>query len=176
MPQTTALSPRWDFEGFLFDIYNVDSLIYIWAIDDEKRLFLAVDEFFPVIYAHGNTNVLHTLSEHMQKTGAVVGAPRFEKKILFYPNRVVDALRLEIRHPSLLPNIRRKLFTLYHKFDIYHSDLDPVTSYMSEREIYPLAPIRIQTRMQGGANRIVRIEATQRADSFEYRFPDLRIL
>ncbi len=176
MPQPTALRGDWSFEGFLFDIYNVGNQIYIWAIDDEKRLFLAVDEYFPVIYAHGNANVLYTLSEHMQKTGAVTGVPRFEKKILFYPNRIVDALRLEIAHPSLLPNIRRKLFTLYHKFDIYHSDLDPVTGYMSDRELYPLAPLRIQTRIVGPANRVVRIEATQRSTDFEYRFPDLRIL
>jgi DNA polymerase elongation subunit (family B) len=176
VPQATALSQHWDFTGFLLDIYNVDSQIYIWLIDDEKRLFLAVDEYFPVIYAHGNANALYKLSEHMQKIGAVAGIPRFEKKILFYPNRIVDALRLEIAHPTLLPGIRRKLFTLYNKFDIYHSDLDPVTSYMSDRDIYPLAPIKIRTQIHEGNNRIIRIEATQHSKSFEYHFPDLRIL
>jgi DNA polymerase elongation subunit (family B) len=174
--QTTALSQRWDFEGFLIDIYAVDSNIYLWILDDEKRLFLAVDEYFPVIYAHGNANTLYKLSEHMQKTGAVASTPYFEKKTLFYPNRVVDALRLEIANPGLLPGIKRKLFTLYNKFEIYHSDLDPVTGYMSAREIYPLAPVRVQTRMQKGANRVVRIEALEGAENFEYRFPGLRIL
>lgn len=172
----TAPATLCDFEGYLIDIYNVDSDIYIWVLDKDKRLFLALDTFFPVIYAHGNKSTLYKLAAHLQKTGALAAAPRFESKRLFYANRHIDALRLEIAQPALLPKIRRKLFTLYHKFDIYHSDMDPVTSYMSAKDLYPMAPVRIRTRLAGRANRVVRIEALERNNSFEYEFPALRIL
>lgn len=172
----TALAPVCDFEGYLIDIYNVGSDIYIWVLNKQKQLFLAVDEFFPVIYAHGNKSTLYKLAAHMQRTGALAASPRFEPKRLFYANRLIEALRLEIAQPAMLPKIRRKLFTLYHKFDIYHSDMDPVTSYMSSKDIYPMAPLRIQTRLAHRANRVVRIEALQRNQSFEYEFPELRIL
>lgn len=172
----TALAPACDFEGYLIDIYNVGGDIYIWVLNEQKQLFLAVDEFFPVIYAHGNKSTLYKLAAHMQRTGALAAAPRFEPKRLFYANRLIEALRLEIAQPAMLPKIRRKLFTLYHKFDIYHSDMDPVTSYMSSKDLYPMAPVRIRTRLANRANRVVRIEALQRNQCFEYEFPELRIL
>lgn len=170
------LSRVFTFEGFLLDAYNVDNEIYLWLIDDQKRIFLAVDNVHPVIYAHGNTSILHKLAERLRQMGVLASTPRFEPKILFYPNRVVDALRLEIAHPSVLPGIKRKLFTLYNKFDIFHSDIDPVTSYFSEKKIYPLAPVRVNTRILQRANRVISIEATEPQRGFEYRFPALRIM
>lgn len=175
MPET-ALDQRWDFSGFLFDIYHIGSEVYLWLIDDDKRLFLAVDEYFPVIYAHGGSQALAKLAEHMQKSGIVAARPRFEKKTLFYANRVVDALCLEIADPGVLPGIRRKLFTLYDKFEIYHSDMDPVTGYMSAKDIFPMAPVRVQTRIMNKGNRIARIESLEPHQGLEYRFPGLRIL
>jgi len=171
-----VLSRVFTFEGFLLDAYNVDDEIYLWLIDDQKRIFLAVDNVHPVIYAHGNTSVLHKLSERLRQMGVLAATPRFEPKILFYPNRVVDALRIEIAHPSVLPGIKRKLFSLYNKFDIYHSDIDPVTSYFSSHRLYPLAPVRVHTRILQRANRVMSIEATESQRGFEYRFPELRIL
>lgn len=176
MATSTALEGRASFEGFLFDIYQIGSLIYLWLIDDEKRLFLAVDEYFPVIYAHGNSRALYDFAAYLQKRELVAAKPRFEEKTLFYPNRVVDALRLEIADPGMLPGIRRKLFTLYNKLEIYHSDMDPVTGYMSGKNIYPMAPVRVRTRMLHAANRVMSIEALEPHQDMEYKFPDLRIL
>ena len=176
MPPSLALEGRSSFEGFLFDIYQIGSLIYLWLIDDEKRVFLAVDEHFPVIYAHGNSGELYRFSEYLKKRQLVATNPRFEEKILFYPNRVVDALRLEIADPGMLSGIRRKLFTLYNKFEIYHSDMDPVTGYMSEKNLYPMAPVRVRTRILHAANRVMSIAAMEPHQGMEYRFPELRIL
>jgi len=173
---TTALSRPWTFTGFLFDAYNVDNDLYLWLIDDQRRIFLARDTVCPVIYAHGSARMLAKLTERLTAMRVLARPPRFEQKILFYPNRVVDALRLEIAHPSILPGIKRKLFTLYNKFDIYHSDIDPVTTYFADRGIYPLSPVRLQTRIIDRANRVVHIESCEPQHSFEYRFPDLRIM
>lgn len=164
------------FEGFLFDIYNVDNQIYIWFIDDEKRIFLAVDHFYPVIYAYGPADLLEKLAARLKDLHALASLPRVEQKLLFYENRNVDVLRLEILHPSFLPGIKRKLFTLYKKFDIYHSDIDPVTSYLWAKGLFPFAQVAVQTQLAGRANRVVRICATESQRNFEYRIPKLRIL
>ncbi|HNA79612.1 MAG TPA: DNA polymerase domain-containing protein, partial [Turneriella sp.] len=172
----TALTRAFTFEGFLFDAYNVDDDIYLWLIDDDRRIFLARDKVCPVLYAQGPERMMARLTERLHALGALARPPRREKKILFYENRVIDALRLDIAHPGLLPGIKRKLFTLYNRFDIYHSDIDPVATYCAERNIYPLAPVRISTHIAGRANRVLSIEATEAQHSFEYRFPQLRIL
>lgn len=164
------------FEGFLFDIYNVDNQINIWLIDDEKRIFLVVDYFYPVIYAHGPQFLLEKLTVRLRALAALASPPRLEQKTLFYENRTVDVLRLEILHPSLLPGIKRKLFTLYKKFDIYHSDIDPVTSYLWDKGLFPFAQVAVQTQLAGKANRVINICATDAQKNFEYRIPELRIL
>jgi DNA polymerase elongation subunit (family B) len=173
---TTAPSERWDFEGYIFDIYSVGTQIYIWLINDARNILLVVDEHFPVIYAHGKREILNKLALRLTGMQSLARAPRFESKRLFYPNRLVDALRLEIRDPSLLPGMKRRLFSLYNKFDIYHSDIDPVTGYLSDRGLFPLAPVRVQTHIKDKANRVLRIEGREAQRSLEYHPPALRIL
>jgi len=164
------------FEGYLFDIYNVDSDIYLWLIDNERRLFLARDICTPFIYAHGPRWLTDKLAARLGDMQALALPPRLEKKLLFYKNEIIDAVRLDIAHPNLLSSIKRKLFTLYGKFDIYHSDIDPVSSYMRDKNIFPLGKLCIKTQIERSANRIVAIKSLEDAHAFDYDTPDLRIL
>lgn len=166
----------WDFEGCLFDAYNVGSEVWLWLIDDERRLFLATDTFYPVIYIHASKEIYAKVTARLAQIGALASVPRLVSKILFYENRQVDVLRVEIADPAILPRLKRRLFTLYGRFDIYHSDVDPVTGYLAARNLYPLAPVRVRTKIEGHRNRVQHIEATERAWSFEYRLPQLKIM
>jgi DNA polymerase-2 len=166
----------WDFEGYLFDAYNIGSEVWLWLLDDHRRLFLATDICFPVIYIHASKEIHSKVSARLAQIGALASIPRLVRKILFYENREVEVLRVEIADPAILPRLKRKLFALYGRFDIYHADIDPVRSYCAERGLYPLAPVRLRTKIEGRRNRVQQIEATRSAQDFEYRLPDLRIL
>lgn len=166
----------YDFHGFLFDIYNVGSDVYIWLLDDDRRLFLCIDRVYPVIYAHGSPHLMQKLAARFREMGVLAAEPCFETKQLFYENIPVSALKLSISDPSILPGVKKKLFTLYQKFDIYHSDIDPIAAYLVENDLYPLAPVRVRTRILDRANRVQSIEVLESSRNFEYRFPALRIL
>ncbi len=166
----------WDFEGYLFDAYNVGSQIWLWILGEHHRLFLATDICFPVIYIHASKPILDKVVNRLAQIGALASQPRLETKILFYANRPVEVLRVEIADLAILPRLKRRLFTLYGRFDIYHSDVDPVAGYFAARKLYPLAPVRLRTKIEGRCNRVQHIEATEPASSFEYSLPQLKIM
>ncbi|MFZ5631087.1 MAG: DNA polymerase domain-containing protein [Spirochaetota bacterium] len=166
----------WNFEGFLFDAYSVGNEVWLWIIGENRRLFLATDTYFPVIYIHGSREVFARVTARLAQIGALAAQPRLESKVLFYENRSVEVLRIEITDPGILPRLKRRLFTLYGRFDIYHSDVDPVAGYLTSRGLYPLAPVRLSTQIKNRRNRVTAIEATESAWSFEYSLPELRIL
>lgn len=166
----------WDFEGCLFDAYNVGSEVWLWILGEHHRLFLATDTCFPVIYIHASNDILAKVTARLAQIGALASVPRLVNKTLFYENREVEVLRVEIADPAILPRLKRRLFTLYGRFDIYHSDVDPVTGYLAARNLYPLAPVRVRTKIEGRRNRVQQIEATESAWSFEYRLPQLKIM
>jgi len=166
----------WDFEGYLFDAYNVGCDVWLWLLDDSHRIFLATDTYHPVIYIHANREICSRVTARLQQIGALAAPPRIETKLLFYANRSVEVLRVELTDPAILPRLKRKLFTLYGRFDIYHSDLDPVAGYLSSRGLYPLAPVRVRTQIRDRRNRITAIEVKEPVWSFEYKLPPLRIL
>lgn len=166
----------WDFEGCLFDAYNVGSEVWLWVLGEHRRLFLATDTYFPVIYIHSRNEILAKVTARLAQIGALASVPRLVSKILFYENREVEVLRVEIADPAILPRLKRKLFTLYGRFDIYHSDVDPVTGYLAAHNLYPLAPVRLSTKIDAQRNRVQQIEATERAWNFEYHLPQLKIM
>ncbi len=171
-----SIAPRYDFAGYLFDAYNVGDQVYLWLLDDMRCILQVADTIHPVIYVHASHEIYNKVCSRLAAIGALASRPRLVKKLLFYENRIVDALRVEIADPAILPGLKRRLFTLYGRFDIYHSDLDPVTSYLSSHNLYPLAPVKVKTRIAERSNRLVSIEASGSALDFEYRVPALRIL
>lgn len=166
----------WDFHGCLFDAYTVGSDVWLWLLGDNHRLFLAADTYYPVIYIHASREIFARITARLAQIGALAAPPRLETKVLFYANRPVEVLRVEIADPSILSRLKRKLFTLYGRFDIYHSDVDPVAGYLSSRGLYPLAPVRVRTEIRNKRNHITAIEATESARSFEYTLPQIRIM
>lgn len=166
----------WHFEGYLFDAYSVGSEVCLWILGEHRRLLLVSDNCFPVIYIHAPDSILAKITARLLQIGALASVPRRVRKTLFYENRQVEVLRIEIADPAILPRLKRRLFTLYGRFDIYHSDVDPVMAYLAARNLYPLAPVRISTKIEAKRNRVQHIEATESASNLEYSLPQLKIM
>ncbi len=66
----------WDFQGCLFDAYNVGSDIWLWLLGDNRRLFLAADTYYPVIYIHANREICARVTTRLAQTGALAAPPR----------------------------------------------------------------------------------------------------
>ncbi|WP_411822138.1 DNA polymerase domain-containing protein [Leptospira sp. 'Mane'] len=165
-----------EIEGFLFDIYHTEDRIYLWMKDDAGNSVLFYDFYQPVIYANGPPEILKKLIHRLYELDALAEKPYFEEKKLFYQNKLTNVLRLTLSKPSILPKITRKLYALYGKFDIYHSDIDITISYMVEKKIFPLCRMNLFYKETDFGKQISNINPITQPTDLEYDIPDLKKL
>ncbi|EMJ92792.1 DNA polymerase domain-containing protein [Leptospira alstonii] len=165
-------------EGTLFDIYHIEDKIHLWLRTQNGESILFHDFYQPVIYARGEESVLKKLVQRFYELDALADIPTYVPKTLFYENVSVQVLKLTISRPSLLSKVSKKLYALYGKFDIYHSDIEVSTSYMVEKKIFPLCKLRIYYAEGKFGKRIHTIETDKgdEIEKMEYEIPDFRIL
>lgn len=162
------------FQGYLFDIYHSEQKIYLWIKSDSGELRLFFDEFYPTIYVNAEPSILQKIVKRFYELDALAEIPTFTEKRLFYENKDISVLKLVISKPQLLPKITNKLFHLYGKYDIYHSDIEISTGYMVEKDIYPLAYIEVNYETtKNNLNRIRTIRSFTNIEEMDYKIPDL---
>lgn len=164
------------FRGFLFDIYHTDKRIYLWikAKDGENKLFF--DFYHPTIYAKAEPEILTKLVRRLYDLDALAEVPSFTEKKLFYQNQKVQVLKLVLSRPNVLPKITNSLYQLYGKYDIYHSDIEVTTSYMVEKNIFPLCELEvIYETLESGVSQIFFIKPESKAFDLEYNLPNFKI-
>ncbi|TGL46741.1 DNA polymerase [Leptospira kemamanensis] len=165
------------YKGYLFDIYHSEQKIYLWIKSESGELKLFVDEYFPIIYANASPNILKKLVKRFYELDALAEIPTFTEKRLFYQNKNIPVLKLVISKPQLLPKITNKLFNLYGKYDIYHSDIEITTGYMVEKNIYPLAYLTIEYEVsKNKLNQIKTIKSLTDINELDYEIPELRAI
>ncbi len=128
--------------GWLFDIYHLEDQIYLCIIDESGRFFLCRDHFYPVIYARASEKTLQKLVHRLHEMDGLHTDPHYERRKLFYENREVDVLALRISRPSLLRKIRNRLYAMYGRMDLYHTDFEVPTGYMQQKGIFPLCRLK----------------------------------
>ncbi|BDA79382.1 hypothetical protein LPTSP3_g23120 [Leptospira kobayashii] len=163
-------------EGFLFDVYHIEDRIYLWMKDYAGKSILFYDFYQPVIYADGPPEILKKLVHRLYELSALAEKPYFEEKRLFYQNRLTNVLRITLSKPSILPTITRKLYALYGKFDIYHSDIDLPISYMVEKKIFPLCKLILTYKETASGKQILNINPLTYPTDLEYEIPNLKTL
>ncbi|PJZ68228.1 DNA polymerase [Leptospira perolatii] len=163
-------------EGYLFDIYHAEERMYVWIKDFEGHPHLFHDFYCPVIYAKGEEYLLRKLVGRLYQLNALASPPLYESRKLFYENRSVPVLKLIISKPSILNKITKKLYALYGKFDIYHSDIDVSTGYMYEKGLYPLCKLQIQYNDTPQGKIIQQIKSETLPTDLEYQLPSLKTI
>lgn len=165
------------FRGFLFDIYHTDRRIYLWIKGNNGENKLFFDNYHPTIYASAPPEILTKLVKRLYDLEALVEVPGFTEKKLFYENKKIPVLKLVLSKPSLLPKITNNLFQLYGKYDIYHTDIEITTSYMVEKNIFPLCELEvIYETIPSGLCQILFLKPETKAFDLEYNLPAFRIL
>ncbi|GBF49656.1 DNA polymerase [Leptospira ryugenii] len=162
--------------GYLFDIYHSEEKIFLWTKDKQGKMKLFIDRYYPVIYARGSKEVLKKLVKRFYDLDALAEIPSFEEKVLFYENKTIPVLRLVISKPSILPKITKKLYALYGKYDIYHTDIEVPISYMVEKGIYPLCELEIFSETVGREEVIRSIRSLTQISDLEYSLPPLKTI
>ncbi|MCB1165840.1 MAG: DNA polymerase [Leptospiraceae bacterium] len=168
-------------EGWLFDIYHMEDQIYLCLLDASGRFYLCRDEFRPVIYARGPENTLKRLVHRLHEMEGIHGEPFYVKKKLFYQNRVVDVLSISIARPSLLRRIKNRLYALYGRMDLFHTDFEIPAGYMQQKGIFPLCRLRAKLqRLSSGHHgrtlfNLLSCEALDDIFDLDFAMPQLKI-
>ncbi|MDV6234531.1 DNA polymerase domain-containing protein [Leptospira ellisii] len=163
-------------KGSLFDIYHIEDKIHLWIKDEDGNARLFYDFHQPIVYARGNESVLKKLVHRFYQLDALAEIPVYKDKKLFYENEKVQVLQLTISRPSVLSQVSRKLYALYGKFDIYHSDIEVPTSYMVSKGLFPLCELKLSYSEEKFGRQVRGIEILNRVRDMEYSVPKLKTM
>ncbi|MCB1169244.1 MAG: DNA polymerase [Leptospiraceae bacterium] len=128
--------------GWLFDIYHLEDQIYLCILDENGAFYLCRDHFHPIIYARGPESTLQKLVHRLHEMDGIHESPEYVKRKLFYENRTVDVLSISISRPSILRRIRNRLYAMYGKMDLFHTDFEVPTGYMQQKDLFPLCRLK----------------------------------
>lgn len=159
--------------GTLFDLYAFEDRIHLWTIDSSGNSHIFYDFFRPVIYAKAEKSLLKKLVARLYELDAIDTPPVFEKRKLFYKNVFIDVLRIQIKRPSILHRIKNRLFAMYGKIDIYHSDFEIATSYLYHKNLHPLAKLEIH--FDPATKNILKASTLDHIRDLDYSIPPLKI-
>ncbi|TGK84840.1 DNA polymerase [Leptospira bourretii] len=159
------------FEGYLFDIYNVEEQIIIW-VKNENSIQCFIDEYYPTIYIKGNAPYEIKFIERLRQLNALYGEPEFVEKKSFYKGEWMDVKKIRLTKPTVLKTIYQKLYAFYEKLEIFHSDIDITTSYLTEKSIFPFGIVRITYENK----KIISIKSISDLKSYNYDYPKLTYL
>ncbi|TGK31771.1 DNA polymerase [Leptospira gomenensis] len=163
-------------KGSLFDIYHIEDKIHLWIKDEDGNARLFYDFYQPIVYARGEESVLKKLVHRFYQLDALAEIPVYTSKKLFYENEKVEVLQLTISRPSVLSRVSRKLYALYGKFDIYHSDIEVPTSYMVSKGLFPLCELKLTYSEEKFGRRVRDVEVHNRIEDMEYSVPKLKTM
>ncbi|TGK41276.1 DNA polymerase domain-containing protein [Leptospira andrefontaineae] len=155
------------FEGYIFDVYSLEETIFVW-IKGENETKLFTDAFYPSIYIVGDPRYEKSFLKRLSDLNAILGTPERVVKISFYANKPREVLKITLSKPSVLRRIYQKLFAFYGKLEIFHSDLEITNAYMLERNIFPIAQVKVQ-HDQG---KILTIQCLSNIQDCNYEIPD----
>jgi len=162
--------------GYIFDVYNFESDVFVWLKDEKGISHLLRDTFFPQIFAQGDKILLEKLTARLIELEAIAEAPIVLKKRHFYKDELIDVFAFKITRPSVMQKIKQKLHRFTNRLDIYHTDIEVPNAYMHEKNIYPLAPVRVTLRKPPLWNYIAEISALENNTELNYKIPHFRIL
>lgn len=155
------------FEGFVFDLYSLEESIFLWIKgDNETRLF--TDSFFPSIYISGEERFERSFINRICSLNALYNEPERVIKTSFYENSPKEVLKITLSRPSVLRRIYNKLYAFYEKLEIFHSDMEITNVYLLEKNIFPLAKVRIFHE----DGKIKQIECLSELKSCDYEIPE----
>ncbi|MDZ4724815.1 MAG: DNA polymerase domain-containing protein [Leptospira sp.] len=160
-----------NFEGYLFDIYNVEEQIIVWVKSEtETRCF--TDFYYPTIYIKGSESYEKKFIERLKELNALHGEISVVQKKSFYGGNWISVKKIHLSKPTVLKTIYQKLYAFYEKLEIFHSDIEITTAYLSEKKIFPFGIVNLEYEN----NKISNIRSVSDIASYDYDYPKLSYL
>lgn len=144
----------------------------VWLIDDAARAHCFYDALTASFFIYGAPRVLHAVCVFIAHARLPVQMRRAARHELF-ERREIEVLEIVVREPARFAFFAQMLRRQFPDLTYYNADITPAQMYYSERAVFPLARVEIET---DAAQRILQIETRDSPWALEYTLPPLKIM
>ncbi len=162
-----------ELQGWLFDLYPLDSSMILWLKDEEGRLHRFEDPFRPRFYGQGKKNDLLALYQSLQKNQWAI-AYQWTRKREFWSGDVVEVMEIEANDSEHYGQLPRILPSWEERITFYNCDIPLPQAYLYEKGLFPTG--RCVAEIEG--TRIFRIQPDKSESLWmdDGDLPDLRVM
>ena len=162
-----------ELQGWLFDLYPLDSSMILWIKDENGLLHRFEDPFRPRFYGQGKKNDLIALYQSLQKNQRAI-AYQWTRKREFWSGDEIEVMEIEMANPEHYAQLPRILPQWEEKIAFYNCDIPSPQAYLYEKGLFPTG--RCVAEIEG--TRIFGIQPDKSESLWmdEGDLPDLRVM
>jgi DNA polymerase-2 len=160
-------------QGWLFDLYPLDSSMILWIKDEEGRLHRFEDSFRPRFYAQGKKNDLLALYQVLQKNQQAI-AYQWTRKKEFWSGEEVNVMEIEMADPEHYAQLPRILPSWEEKITFYNCDIPLPQVYLYEKGLFPTG--RCVAETEGVRIFAIEPDPSESVWMDDGGLPDLRVM
>jgi DNA polymerase-2 len=160
-------------QGWLFDLYPLQSSMILWIKDRDGSLRRFEDPFRPRFYARGERRDLFSLFDSLRKDQWTTGYEWTRKKE-FWSGDEVDVMEVEVSDADHYIQLPRILTPWEEKIIFYNCDIPLPQAYLYEKGLFPTG----RCISEGEGNRVFEIhpDPTDSVWVDDGDLPDLRVM
>ncbi len=162
-----------EFQGWLFDLYPLDSVMILWVRGEDGRLHRLQDPFQPRFYAEGKKGTLLSLFRFLQERRFASGYQWIRKRE-FWSGEEIEVMEIEIVSPERYTQLPRLLPPWEERLNFYNCDIPVAQLYLYEKGVFPTGRCRVECE----ESCLIQIHPDPGESVWEEDepFPDLRVM
>jgi DNA polymerase-2 len=125
-----------EIQGWLFDLYPLQTSMILWIKDEKGSLHRFEDPFRPRFYAQGKRSDLLSLLRSLQKDQRTTGY-QWTRKREFWSGNEVEVMEIEVSDADHYTQLPRMLTSWEEKIVFYNCDIPPAQAYLYEKGLFP---------------------------------------
>jgi DNA polymerase-2 len=162
-----------EIQGWLFDLYPLDSSMILWIKGEDGLIHRFEDPFRPRFYAQGNRGDILALFDSLQKGRQATGY-QWTKKREFWSGDEVEVMEIEVADPEHYAQLLRLLPSWEERITFYNCDIPSPQAYLYERGLFPTG--RCIAEIEGTRIFGIQPDKSESVWMDEGDLPDLRVM
>ena len=162
-----------EIQGWLFDLYPLDSSMILWIREEDGRLRRLEDPFRARFYAQGKRSDLFDLFHSLQRGRRAAGYQWTRKRDLWSGDEV-EVMEIEIVDSEQYAQLPRILPQWEEKITFYNCDIPLPQTYLYERKMFPTG--RCIVEVEGTRIFEIHPDPSESVWTNNEDIPDLRVM
>jgi len=162
-----------EIQGWLFDLYPLESSMILWIKNEDGSLRRFEDPFRPRFYARGEKKDLLSLFHTLEKEKRTAGYQWTSKKE-FWSGEEGEVLEIELRDSDHYAQLPKILPRWEERITFYNCDIPVAQAYLYEKRLFPTG--RCMAETEGGRVFEIHPDPSESVWMDDGDLPDLRVM